>query len=487
MLKQFLNLKLSQKLSPQQIQLMKLIQLPTQAFEQRLLEEMNENPALETGKEEDDYEKDEFDNDEEYDDYEDSESIDTTEINIDEYLSDDATPDYKTQTNNYSDDDEDRESPLASPVSFHQDLINQLNTFILNEEEREIAEFLVGSIDDMGYIRRSIADIVDDMAFTQGIYTDEKTVENILHIIHELEPSGVGARDLQECLLLQLKHKTPSEYVALATDIIENQFDAFTKKHYDKLQQKYNVSNEQLKKAVHEIEKLNPKPGGSFTGNNKITENVVPDFAIRIVDGELELTLNGRNAPSLHVSKDYQEMLQTYKDSRDKSSAQKDAVQFIKQKLDSAKWFIDAIRQRQETLFVTMNAIMHYQQEFFLDGDETKLRPMILKDIAEMVGLDISTVSRVANSKFVETPYGTKLIKEFFSEAMMNDQGEEVSTLEIKKILQNVIEEEDKHKPLPDDQLAEILKEKGYPIARRTIAKYREQLDIPVARMRKKM
>ena len=488
MLKQFLNLKLSQKLSPQQIQLMKLIQLPTQAFEQRLIEEMNENPALEAGKEEDEFEKDEFEN-EDYDDYDDSESdrIEAEDINIDEYLSNDEIPDYKTQANNYSDDDEDRETPFAAPVSFHQDLINQLNTFILNDEEREIAEFLVGSIDDMGYIRRSVADMVDDMAFTQGIYTDDKMVDKMLLVIHELEPSGVGARDLQECLLLQLKHKTPTEYVELATDIIENQFDAFTKKHYDKLLQKYNVSSEQLKKAIHEIEKLNPKPGGSFTGNNKVTENVVPDFAIRIVAGELELTLNGRNAPSLHVSKDYQEMMQTYKDSRDKSAQQKDAVQFIKQKLDSAKWFIDAIRQRQETLFVTMNAIMHYQQEYFLDGDETKLKPMILKDIADMVGLDISTISRVANSKYVETPYGTKLIKEFFSESMKNDQGEDVSTLEIKKILQNTIEEEDKKKPLPDDQLAEILKDKGYPIARRTIAKYREQLDIPVARMRKKM
>ncbi len=491
MLKQFLNLKLSQKLSPQQIQLMKLIQLPTQAFEQRLLEEMNENPALETGTDEEEiYDKDEFDNDDtndEFDDYDDNETEDISDINIDEYLSSDETPDYKTQANNYSDDDEERESPLVAPISFHQDLINQLNTFILNDDEREIAEFLVGSIDDMGYIRRSIQDLVDDMAFTQGIYTDEKNVERMLHIIHELEPSGVGARDLQECLLLQLKHKTPTEYVALAMDIIENQFDAFTKKHYDKLLQKYAVSNEQLKTAIHEIEKLNPKPGGSFTGSNKITEHVVPDFAIRIEEDELVLTLNGRNAPSLHVSKDYQEMMQTYKSSRDKSNAQKDAVQFIKQKLDSAKWFIDAIKQRQETLYVTMNAIMHYQKEYFLEGDETKLKPMILKDIADLVGLDISTISRVANSKYVETPYGTKLIKEFFSEAMKNDQGEDVSTLEIKKILQNVIEDEDKQKPLPDDQLAEILLEKGYPIARRTIAKYREQLDIPVARMRKKM
>jgi RNA polymerase sigma-54 factor len=488
MLKQFLNLKLTQKLSPQQIQLMKLIQLPTQAFEQRLLEEMNENPALEAGKEEEEYVNDEFET-EDYDDYDEAESerVDAEEINIDDYLSNDDTPDYKTQTNNYSDDDEDHDAPFAAPISFHQDLINQLNTFILNEDDREIAEFLVGSIDDMGYIRRSISDIVDDLAFTQAVYTDEKTVERLMHVIHELEPSGVGARDLQECLLLQLKHKTPTEYIELATDIIENQFDAFTKKHYDKLVQKYNVSNDQLKKAIHEIEKLNPKPGGSFTGNNKVTENIVPDFAIRIVEGKFELSLNGRNAPSLHVSRDYQEMLQTYKVSKDKSTQQKEAVQFIKQKLDSAKWFIDAIRQRQETLYVTMNAIMHYQEDFFLEGDETKLKPMILKDIADIVGLDISTISRVANSKYVETPYGTKLIKEFFSEAMKNDQGEDVSTLEIKKILQNVIEEEDKHKPLPDDQLADILKEKGYPIARRTIAKYREQLDIPVARMRKKM
>jgi len=466
---------------------MKLIQLPTQAFEQRLKEELFENPALESGKEEESYEKDEFDNNDDYDDYDDNESIGAEEINIDEYLSNDETPDYKLQTNNYSDDDDDRESPLAESISFHQDLINQLNTFILTDEQRIIADFLVGSIDDDGYLRRNMQDIVDDLAFTQGIYTDEKTVKKIVHIIHELEPSGVGARDLQECLLLQLKHKTPTEYIEMAIDIIENQFDAFTKKHYDKLLQKYEITQEKLKKAIEEIEKLNPKPGGSFDSSSRVVEQIVPDFAIRIVDGELELTLNGRNAPTLHVSKDYQEMLQTYKDSRDKSHSQKDAVQFIKQKLDSAKWFIDAIRQRQETLFVTMNAIMHLQQDYFLDGEETKLKPMILKDVADMVGLDVSTVSRVANSKYVDTPYGTKLIKEFFSESMKNDQGEDVSTLEIKKILKNIIEEEDKSKPLPDDQLAEILGERGYPIARRTIAKYRDLLDIPVARMRKKI
>ncbi|MFN4197820.1 MAG: RNA polymerase factor sigma-54 [Flavobacterium sp.] len=486
MLKQNLQLKLSQKLSPQQIQLMKLIQLPTQAFEQRLKEEMNENPALEGGKEEqfeEDYEKDNFEED--YDD--DYEHIDAEDINIDEYLSNDETPDYKLQTNNYSDDDDDREIPFAATVTFHQDLLQQLNTFVLSDEERDIAEFLVGSIDDTGYLRRSLADIVDDLAFTQAIYTDEEQVEKILHVIHELEPAGVGARDLQECLLLQLKQKTPTDSIHLALEIIEDQFEAFTKKHYDKLLQKFGVSQELLKKAIEEIEKLNPKPGGAFSGNSKPVEHIVPDFTIRIVDGQLELLLNGRNAPELHVSKDYQEMLQTYKSSKEKSGSQKDAVQFIKQKLDSAKWFIDAIKQRQETLMVTMNAIMHYQEAYFLDGDETKLKPMILKDIADLIGLDISTVSRVANSKYVDTPYGTKLIKDFFSEAMKNDQGEDVSTIEIKKILQNVIEEEDKKKPLPDDQLAEILREKGYPIARRTVAKYREQLDIPVARMRKKI
>lgn len=486
MLKQNLQLKLSQKLSPQQIQLMKLIQLPTLAFEQRLKEELVENPALESGKEEN-AEADEFGDQDDYDDY-DNEHIEADDINIDEYLSDDETPDYKLQANNYSDDDDDKFTPIVAQVSFHQDLINQLNTFMLTDEDRVIAEFLVGSIDDMGYIRRDIQDIVDDMAFTQGIYTNDEKVSHILtHIIHELEPSGVGARDLQECLLLQLRHKTPSDAVELATDIIENQFDAFIKKHYEKLLQKYGVSQETLRKAIDEIEKLNPKPGGAFAGNTRAVEHVIPDFTVKISDGELELSLNGRNAPELHISKDYQEMLETYKATASKSSAQKDAVQFIKQKLDGAKWFIDAIKQRQETLFVTMSAIIQYQEDYFLEGDETKLKPMILKDIADMVGLDISTISRVANSKYVETPYGTKLIKDFFSEAMMNDQGEEVSTIEIKKILQNIIDEEDKQKPHPDDKLAELLKEKGYPIARRTVAKYREQLDIPVARMRKKI
>lgn len=486
MLKQSLQLKLSQKLSPQQIQLMKLIQLPTQAFEQRLKEELNENPALEAGSENEDNYEDSLNN--EYDDYDqgDSETIEAEDINIDEYLSDDEMPDYKLQANNYS-EEEQRESPLAAGLSFHQDLINQLNTFMINEDERQIAEFLIGSIDDTGYIRRSTLEIVDDLAFTQAIYTDEPTVERVFQIVHQLEPSGVGARDLQECLLLQLRSKTPTEYVDLAIAIIEEQFEAFTKKHYDKLLQKFGASQEQLRKAIDEIEKLNPKPGGAFSSGTRLIEHIVPDFTIRLNDGELELSLNGRNAPTLHVSRDYQDMMQTYKDSRDKSQQQKDAVQFIKQKLDSAKWFIDAIKQRQETLLVTMSAIMDYQHDYFLTGDETKLRPMILKDIADKIGMDISTVSRVANSKYVDTPYGTRLIKDFFSEAMKNDQGEDVSTIEIKKILQTIIEEEDKSKPLTDEQLMEMLRDKGYPIARRTVAKYREQLDVPVARMRKKI
>ncbi|PYE83574.1 RNA polymerase RpoN-/SigL-like sigma 54 subunit [Winogradskyella epiphytica] len=486
-LKQFLQFKLSQKLSPQQIQLMKLIQLPTQAFEQRLKQELEENPALDTGKESDavDDSYDEFDNSE--DDYNDNESIDAEDINIDEYLSDDEIPEYRTQANNYSADDEEKTVPYAAGTSFTQHLINQLNTFRLTEQEEEIAYFLVGSVDESGYIRRSLSDITDDLAFTQNVYTTEEEVESVLKIVHQLDPAGVGARNLQECLSIQLHRKEQHPDVEMATAIIDKGFEQFTKKHYKKLMQKFGIDEEALKDAIEEIERLNPKPGGSYAGNNKIVEHIVPDFAIRIVDGELELTLNGRNAPELHVSREYNNMLKGYKESKEKSKAQKDAVMFIKQKLDAAKWFIEAVRQRQQTLFVTMSAIMHYQKEFFLTGDERNLRPMILKDIADEIEMDVSTVSRVANSKYVDTPYGTKLIKEFFSESMTNDQGEEVSTREIKKILETVIEEEDKKKPMTDEALSKILKEKGYPIARRTVAKYREQLDIPVARLRKEL
>lgn len=484
MLKQFLQFKLSQKLSPQQIQLMKLIQLPTQAFEQRLKQELEENPALETGKEEIESLSDEFEDD--YDDT-DSETITTDDINIDDYLSDDEVPDYRTQANNYSSDDEEKTIPYAAGTSFNQYLLNQLNTVYLTDEEWAVAEFLVGSIDESGYLRRPISDILDDLAFTQNIYTEEKTIERILSIVHKLDPPGVGARSLEECLTIQLERKTVTPEIELAIEILKKSFDQFTKKHYQKLIQKHNVTEAELKDAISEIEKLNPKPGGSYAGNNRIVEHVVPDFSIRIVEGELELSLNGRNAPELHVSREYSNMLKGYKESKDKSKSQKDTVLFIKQKLDSAKWFIDAIRQRQQTLFVTMNSIMHYQSEYFLTGDERNLRPMILKDIADEIQMDVSTVSRVANSKYVDTPYGTKLIKEYFSESMKNEQGEDVSTKEIKKILETVIKDEAKRKPLTDDKLAAILKEKGYPIARRTVAKYREQLGIPVARLRKQI
>ncbi len=481
MLKQFLNFKLSQKLSPQQIQLMKLIQLPTQAFEQRISQEMNENPALEKGKEE----ASEFDQDIN-DDYQDA--IDEApEINIDEYLSDDQTPSYKLNANNYSADDQQTHMPYAAGQSFTQHLMQQLNTYRLEESEKEIAKFLVGSVDESGYIRREIADIVDDLAFTQNVYTEEAAVESVLKKVQELDPAGVGARDLQECLLLQLKRKEQNQKVVLAYSILDETFDQFSKKHYKKLLQKFSISEDQLKDAIAEIESLNPKPGGAISSSTRMVAHVVPDFAITIVEGSLELTLNGRNAPELHVSRDYSNMLKGYKDSKDKSQSQKEAVLFIKQKLDAAKWFIDAIKQRQQTLFVTMNAIMHRQEAYFLSGDQRKLKPMILKDIADTIGMDISTVSRVANSKYVDTPYGTKLIKEFFSESMKNDQGEDVSTKEIKKILEITISEEDKRKPLTDDKLAQILKEKGYPIARRTVAKYREQLELSVARLRKEL
>jgi len=486
MLKQQLQFKLSQKLSPQQIQLMKLIQLPTQAFEQRLKQELEENPALEGGKEERDNEFDE-DFDSAADDFNDSESINADDINIDEYLSDDEIPDYRTHINNYSSDDEEKNIPYAAGISFTQHLTNQLNTFRLDDEEHDIAEFLLGSVDESGYIRRSLADIVDDLAFTQNVYTSEDKIENVLYVVHQLDPAGVGARNLQECLSIQLYRKEKNPNVELALDIIEKAFEQFIKKHYQKLMQKFDVSELQLKDAIEEIERLNPKPGGSYSGNNRIIEHVVPDFAIKIIDAELDLTLNGRNAPELHVSREYNDMLKGYKNAKDKSKSQKDAVIFIKQKLDAAKWFIEAIKQRQQTLFITMSAIMHYQKDYFLTGDERKLRPMILKDIADEINMDVSTVSRVANSKYVDTPYGTKLIKEFFSEAMKNVQGEDVSTREIKKILETIISEEAKKKPLTDDTLASILKDKGYPIARRTVAKYREQLDIPVARLRKKI
>ena len=487
MLKQYLQYKLSQKLSPQQIQLMKLIQLPTQAFEQRLRQELEENPALEPGKEIVEGTEDIYEDNYEEDFKEDSEHIDAEDINIDEYLSDDEIPDYKTQSNNYSEDQDDKVIPYAAATTFYQYLLAQLQQQFIPEQDWAIAEFLIGSVDETGYIRRPLPDLVDDLAFTENLYTDEQQVKKVLRSIQQLDPAGVGATSLQECLLLQLERKTPIKAVQLAQEILGRSFEAFSKKHYDKLILKHNLSENDLKETLQVIEKLNPKPGSAFSDGAKIISHIVPDFTLKIVDGALELLLNGRNAPELHISRSYNDMLAGYKETKQKTHAQKETVSFIKQKLDAAKWFIEAIKQRQQTLYLTMGAIVDFQEAYFLSGDERKLKPMILKDIADLIDMDISTVSRVANSKYIDTPYGTKLVKSYFSEGMKNEKGEDVSTREIKKIVEQLIHKEDKKKPLTDDKLALILKEKGYPIARRTVAKYREQLELPVARLRKEI
>lgn len=482
MLGQKLEQKLLQKLSPQQIQLMKLLQVPTVAIEQRIKEELEINPALEEGA--DDLQDD-------YDDYEEPNERSEAEQEFDfsDYIDDDDTPDYKLHANNYSPDDDDKAIPLSGGRTFQENLINQLGLRPLSEHEKLVASFLIGNLDDSGYLRREIRAIVDDLAFTQNIRTDEEELEHLLMLVQDLDPAGVGARDLQECLILQIERKDAmNDSVRMAKQILENMFVAFTKKHYDKIMKRYEISEEELKEAIEEILKLNPKPGNSMHESSATLEHVVPDFLVKTDDDELILTINGRNAPELKVSRQYAEMFEDYsKNKQGASKDQKDALLFVKQKLDSAKWFIDAIKQRQNTLFLTMNAILEYQREYFLTGDETKLKPMILKDIAERIHMDISTVSRVVNSKYVQTPFGTFLLKSFFSESLSTDSGEEVSTREVKKILQDEIGREDKAKPLTDDKLAKILKDKGYNIARRTVAKYREQLDIPVARLRKEL
>ena len=484
MLKQYLQLKLSQKLSPQQIQLMKLIELPLQELEERLSREIEENPALESGKEKD--EDDYFDNDSDSD-YDDQSNNDDGEINVEDYLSNDDIPDYKLKTNNYSDDDEEKSLPFVSGISFNQFLKNQLATFSLKGDDQKIAEFLVGSVDQSGYIRADVLDIVDDLAFTMGVYTDSESLLKILKKIHLLDPPGVGARDLKECLVIQLKRKNQTKSVENATTILESYFDLFIKKHYEKIILKLSIDEGSLRDSIKEIEKLNPKPGSAFSEPTKINSTIIPDFKIEIVDNQLVLNLNSRNAPELFVSNEYKNMLSGYQENKKVSKSQKQAVTFIKQKLDAAKWFIDAINQRNQTLLITMKTIMDFQKKYFLSGDESNLKPMILKDIAEKINMDISTISRVANSKYVDTPYGIKLIKSFFSEGITNDKGVEVSTIEIKKELQLIIDKENKSKPYTDDELTKKINEKGYPIARRTVAKYREMIGAPVARLRKKL
>ncbi|TVR41225.1 MAG: RNA polymerase sigma-54 factor [Cryomorphaceae bacterium] len=491
MLKQTLQQKLLQKLSPQQIQLMKLLQVPTMELEQRIKEEIEGNPALEEGADADEEElreREEYNNTDDNDNDRDEERSRDDDFDISEYMQDDEMPSYKLSANNHSPDDEDRSMPISSGRTFHENLLTQLGLADLDEHERELALTLVGNLDDDGYLRRDLINIVDDLAFSQNLSTSELELGEVLKVIQEFEPAGVGARNLQECLLIQIKRrKNQGPAVQLATRLLEDHFESFTKKHYDKITRRLDVSEEELKAAVDEIIRLNPRPGNSMTDTSRSIQHVVPDFLLSVEDNDIKLSLNGRNAPELRISRTYKDMLQTYAESKEKSKQDKEALMFVKQKIDSAKWFIDAIRQRQETLLYTMNAIVEIQKEYFLTGDETKLKPMILKDVAEKVNLDISTISRVANSKYVQTPYGTFLIKTFFSESLSTDSGEEVSTREVKKILQDAIDQENKSKPLTDDRLAKLLKDKGYNIARRTVAKYREQLNIPVARLRKEL
>ncbi len=487
MLKQRLQQKLLQKLSPQQIQMIKLLEIPTMQLEQRIKMEIEENPALEEGaieessmdaeKQEDDVSTDPMDKDKE-------------EFTLEDYVDEDEYPSYRLNTQNYSKDDKREEIPFSVGLSFQDYLENQLGLRSLDERQQLLALYILGNIDDDGYLRRKLDNIVDDVAFALNIETDEPELIEILRIIQDFDPPGVGARSLQECLLLQIQAKDPElPAVALAHRILKDFFAEFTRKHYDRIIVRLNIRDEQLKDALDEILKLNPKPGSAYADpQNKVAGHITPDFLLENNEGDLELSLNAKNVPDLKVSKTYTNMLQGYQFNRgNNSKSQKEAFSFVKQKLDSAKWFIDAIRQRQNTLLVTMNAILNYQREYFLTGDETKLRPMILKDIADLTGLDVSTISRVANSKYIQTNFGIYPLKFFFSEGMQTESGEEVSTREIKKILQDCLDAEDKRHPLTDDSLADILKEKGYHIARRTIAKYREQLNIPVARMRKEL
>ncbi|MGL4596772.1 MAG: RNA polymerase factor sigma-54 [Bacteroidia bacterium] len=506
MLKQSLQQKLLQKLSPQQIQLMKLLQLPTVALEQRIKEELESNPALEEGEE-----RDEDDRDDDFEETEDglyedeaeggdeSETIDVisddrdddrskTEesFELNEYMDEDEGYSYREQTNNSGPDDEQREMPLSQGPGFIDQLLTQLGLQPLDDHHYQVGAYLIGNIDEDGYMRRDLEAVVDDIAFGQNIQTNTEELVELLELIQTFDPPGVGARDLQECLLLQLQRKMPkSAEIVLAMRVVREHMEEFSKKHYDKIARKLGVDDDSLKLVIREVTRLNPRPGNSTGDSQRTVQDIIPDFLVTNNDGKLDLTLNSRNLPDLRVSSMYNNMLQEYSRSKEKSS--KEAVTFIKQKIDSAKWFMDALQQRHYTLLFTMQAILDHQYAYFLDGDETHLKPMILKDIADKVSLDISTVSRVANSKYVQTQFGTFLLKSFFSESLSTDSGEEVSTREVKKILQDAISGENKRKPLTDDRLTKILQDKGYNIARRTVAKYREQLEIPVARMRKEL
>jgi RNA polymerase sigma-54 factor len=481
-----LQQKLLQKLSPQQIQVIKLLELPTLQLEQRIKKELEENPVLEI-------ENDNFEStDEEFsgNDLKSNEDRDNEEFSVADYLNDEDYPAFRYSTQNTSKSDKANEIPFSDGTSFHEYLLDQISMVFLNKHDRILAEHIIGSIDEDGYVRREIASMVDDLEFSQNIKTNETELIQILRIVQELDPPGVGARNLRECLRIQILRKSDqNKAVTLAAQILRDAFDEFTRKHYDKILRKFGVDEETLKDAIEEILKLNPKPGSSFSSNiNRANQTIIPDFILEIVDEEFQLSLNQKNAPELNISPYYTNMLRSYHENRGgMTKDNKEAIFFVKQKIDSAKWFIDAIKQRQATLMMVMTEILMYQKAFFMDGDETKIRPMILKDISDRTGLDISTISRVSNSKYIQTHFGIYPLKFFFSESMQKDTGEEVSTREIKSILQECIELEDKRKPLTDDDLTQILKEKSYPIARRTVAKYREQLGIPVARMRKEL
>jgi len=484
MLKQRLQQKLLQKLSPQQIQMIKLLEVPTLQIEQRIKKELEENPALEEGNEEE-----EIPSESEEDQFEENDK-DQEEFTIDDYIDDDEIPEYRLQAKNYSKDDDKRtEIPFSVGFSFQEHLESQLGLRDLTDKQKVLGQYILGNIDEDGYLRRELINIVDDLAFLQNIETTERELDEVLKVIQDLEPVGVGARTLRECLLLQIEKRDISQpSMKLAYTILDLHFEEFTKRHYDKIISRLDITEDELKAAIEEVLKLNPKPGGVYSDPfNKTSQPIIPDFILELSEDGFDLHLNSKNLPELRLSSAYSEMLHSYSKDKSQKKEMKDAVFFVKQKIDSAKWFIDAIKQRQNTLLMTMNAILEYQQEYFIDGDETKLKPMILKDVAEMTGLDISTVSRVANSKFVQTHFGIFPLKFFFSEGLQTDSGEEVSTREIKRILQDCIENEQKRRPLTDESLTDILQEKGYQIARRTVAKYREQLNIPVARLRKEI
>lgn len=481
MLKQSLQQKLLQKLSPQQIQMIKLLELPTLQLEQRIKKELEENPALDEGHQEE--EEDIYSNEDNLDD-----NKNDDEFSFEDYIGDDdEIPNYRLHANNTSPDDDQKDIPYSAAKSFQEHLTEQLVLKDVNEREKLLAVFIIGNIDDDGYLRRDIESIVDDIAFSQNIVATEEELYKVLSVVQDLDPAGVGAQNLQECLLLQLKRKENQSQANLnAIKIIDECFDEFTKKHYSKILVKCNWDESELKEAIDLILKLNPKPGSSFgEPQTRSLMAIIPDFLLEVNGSEIKISLNQRNAPELRINQSFAEMLEQYANKN--STEDKNAFLFIKQKLDSAKWFIDAVTQRQNTLLFTMNAIAEFQKDFFLSGDDTDLKPMILKDIAEITGLDISTISRVANSKYVSTPYGNYSLKYFFSEAMQTDSGEEVSTREIKQILKELIDAENKSKPLTDEKLADELRDRGYQIARRTVAKYREQLEIPVARLRKEL